>query len=55
MTTNKAKKLLGAKSDYELAKILGVQRQAVGAWKGTLPQGRQWQVELMVSKRSLVQ
>jgi hypothetical protein len=50
MTTKKAMKLLGADTEYALAKLLGIKHQAVYAWRGKVPQARQWQVQILAGK-----
>lgn len=55
MDTKQAKSLLGIESDYRLAKLLGVTKQAVSKWKckfdGKVPDHRQEQVREMLSER----
>jgi len=50
MTTNQAMKILGVKTEYALSKALGINHQAVYAWKGKVPQARVWQIESIVAK-----
>lgn len=52
MTTNQAMKVLGLKSEYALAKALGIKHQAVYAWGGKLPQARVWQIDSIVAKKA---
>ena len=52
MTTKKAMKLLGAETEYALAKLLGIKHQAVYAWHGKVPQARQWQVQILARKKA---
>lgn len=51
MTTKRAMKLLGADTEYALAKLLGIKHQAVYAWRGQVPEKRQWQVQILAAKR----
>jgi len=51
MDTKTAREILGCASDYALAHELNLTRQAVSAWGGKVPQGRQWQIELLAIKR----
>lgn len=57
MDTEKAKSLLGIKSDYRLAKMLGVTKQAVSKWRckygGVIPADRQEQIRAMVAESAL--
>lgn len=52
MTTNQALRLLGLKTEYALAKALGIKHQAVYAWGGKLPQARVWQIESIMAKKA---
>jgi len=51
MTTTQAMKRLGVKTEYSLAKLLGIKHQAVYAWHGKVPQARQWQIQLLATER----
>ena len=51
MKTQNARELLGCATDSDLAQVLGVTRQAVCRWGGEIPQGRRWQIELMLLKK----
>jgi len=54
MTKSEAKRLTGAKNDSELARMLGVCRQAVSLWggdDGPIPQQRVWQIKAMMAER----
>lgn len=51
MTKSQAKKKLGVKTDYALAKALGIKPQAVAAWGKTVPQQRQWQIAAILSTK----
>ena len=55
-TKAQARQLLGAKNDAELARKLGVIRQAVSGWGGDddpIPEGRAWQVRAIVAEENL--
>jgi|JI102314A2RNA_FD_contig_71_2408266_length_464_multi_2_in_0_out_0_2 hypothetical protein len=52
MTTTKAMRLLGVKTKYALAHLLGIKHQAVYAWGGKVPQARQWQIESIMAKKA---
>ena len=54
MTKREARQILGAASDYALAKIIGTTHQAVYKWGGDddpIPQQRDWQIRLMMAER----
>ncbi len=53
-TKAQARELLGAKNDSDLARKMGVVRQAVNLWGGDddpIPEGRCWQIRAMLSER----
>jgi len=52
MTTTQAMKRLGVKTEYSLARLLGIKHQAVYAWHGKVPQARQWQVQILARKKA---
>lgn len=47
MTVGEAKQLLNVNSDKALADILGITRQAVFQWRGTVPDLRRYQIEAL--------
>lgn len=47
MTINEAKSLLNVSSDRALAKKLGLSRQAVSQWGGTVPVLREYQIKAL--------
>jgi len=51
MNKNKAKQMLGLKSDYALAMRLGVTRQAVSQWQNKIPPERAKQVMRIAGPR----
>ena len=53
-TKAEARKLMGAKTDSDLARKLGTVRQAVSAWGGDddpIPQQRVWQIRAMLAEQ----
>lgn len=53
-TKAQARELLNAKNDSDLARKLGVIRQAVSAWGGDddpIPEGRHWQIRAMLAEK----
>lgn len=55
ITKQKALTLMGAKTDAELARMLGVTRQAVNRFASEQPlsNGMQWQIRAMIAERRL--
>ena len=54
ITKAQARELVGAKTDYQLAKRLGIKHQAVSAWgkdDAPIPQQRVWQIRAMLAEK----
>jgi len=51
MDTQTARKALGAHNDSELARMLGVSRQAVSYWQGQVPERWQYWVAVLARQK----
>lgn len=54
MTKKEAKKLLGVKTDADLARKLNITSQAVARWgeqDADIPEQRRWQIEAMLANK----